>query len=452
MNNRQEWQVWDDRWQALNRTMINLPQEFSEDLSRKTTLTHLLQHLQKFAESQFESFFYDGLGDRSTYNLVHFDEYPPEYVLNVVLDQISFDLEVIQRAANQRISGTPQMKVTLAKADNYALDALKPAQTHNYLPENTTVVTYFQKSASIRIIPYAPVALIGIPLTCTTVFQDYLAIPHEVGHYVYRHGKMPNKESTSDYLDKQIVGIQHWARRWVEEIFADVFGTLSGGYAFALDFQEWQLKSSLDEFVTDDLEHPVSVFRPQIFVKVLNKMQPQQMIAQELWNHWSTCRDAWDKSGRFKSGDEKVWIEDAISQTVDLDEDIPVDKIILKVLELFPDFEPTWAGTQVDELYGEFEDKVKGIPPRFNGVEFALPTPENSLEEQVKQSFSGTEFDSSPTEDLWEKWIKEKEFFGKTAEEGNSPPQKEQEEIAPKKWEKVLDADGWATKGPHSRK
>ena len=49
----------------------------------------------------------------------------------------------------------------------------------------SVALTYLQKSYETRVIPYAEVCLIGIPFTSVRLTEDLLAIPHEVGHYVF---------------------------------------------------------------------------------------------------------------------------------------------------------------------------------------------------------------------------------------------------------------------------
>src|SRR5712692_7881671 len=192
--------IWQARWQALDQTLADMDARYTEvanDVPRMNTLRTLGQSLRQFAADQF-NFFYDGFGfgnPKPKYRLKTLpqDNYPPEHVFAVTLEQIGFDIEVIQRAANQRIAAEEQAKNgpcaakdALAQADVLAYAALKPAQDNGLLPyERPTVVTYFQKDTSIRVVPYAPVALIGVPFSCTTVPTDFLAIPHEVGHYVF---------------------------------------------------------------------------------------------------------------------------------------------------------------------------------------------------------------------------------------------------------------------------
>jgi hypothetical protein len=266
--------VWNKRWTSLKTTLGNLIVYYQSlpdaDFPRKLTLYRLVERLQEFAETQF-TIFYDGFGEHRHFILDPSDEYPPEYALKVTLEQITYDLEVIHRAAAQRISGTDDMKRALKTADELTWKALLPAKNTNLVEPGTTVITYFQKSPSIRLIPYAPIALVGIPLSTIATGRDYLAIPHEVGHYVFRHGKSDVVSLSTDLLNK-LPKEPAWCYKWAEEIFADIYGCRIGGPVIALDFQDLQLENSRQDFNKDDGEHPIPALRPDIYHKALQKM------------------------------------------------------------------------------------------------------------------------------------------------------------------------------------
>ena len=112
---------------------------------------------------------------------------PAEYVLEATARQVGFDIDVMLRSMGQREPGisTAAMRETLDLADKLAADALAGA-VRSRLIEETAVLTYFQKTPTIRLLPYVPLALIGIDLTAIHDRAQLLAIAHEVGHHVYR--------------------------------------------------------------------------------------------------------------------------------------------------------------------------------------------------------------------------------------------------------------------------
>lgn len=262
--------VWQQRSQALDEAI-----ELSQASCKNQTLKALLSSLQAFGNDQFQ-FFYNGFSNgRLLPSMYH----PAEYVVSATLNQISYDLSVIQQATEQR--NTPRFKEILDKADRLAQNALNLA-TDRGLLQPTAVVTYFNKSANIRVIPYAPVALIGVPFTSLTSNQDLLAIPHEVGHYVYNHAT-----GLAANLHQQIPLDPPWFNRWIEEIFADIYGCLVAGPLIGLDFQDLLLDNPAENFTKDNGEHPIDALRPFIHITVLQQLGFPNAAA--------ALKDRWEK-------------------------------------------------------------------------------------------------------------------------------------------------------------
>src|SRR5512139_1695382 len=228
--------VWDERWKALNLAIDTMLKDYGQvpDASRLKTLRPLLLCLQAFADKRFSDFHSGFLTQR----LETWPDFPPDAVFSSVLDQVGFDIAVIDRAILQRVSGTSLMKERLAIADRLAWSALQLAVSAGLLPDEKlpTVVTYFQKSPDIRVIPYAPVALLGIPYSCQQLDRDLLATPHEVGHYVFGHGvygEQPLRKYLLSQVEKIVPDEQSpdYQRlvHWFEETFADVYGVCVAG-------------------------------------------------------------------------------------------------------------------------------------------------------------------------------------------------------------------------------
>lgn len=249
--------VWEDRWGAYQDVLADL----IDDLPAPT-FKALAACLQAFGDSQFQ-FFRDGFRDGRLWPSA---QYPAEYILRTTLDQVGYDISVIDQAAQQRRDGTKKMQKTLHKADQLGQLALNLAIDSGLLKEST-VISYFNKSAYVRTIPYAPLALVAVPYTATSVPRDYLATPHEIGHHVYRH----SPGLLADLRDR--LPIQPaWCSRWQEEIFADVYGCLVAGPVVGLDFQDILFDNSLANFMSDDGDHPVEAIRPYAYAAVLAKL------------------------------------------------------------------------------------------------------------------------------------------------------------------------------------
>jgi hypothetical protein len=441
--------VWKRRFNSLNgrisalRTMIATN---SDKIDRYALFAKLADCLQQFAKAQFD-FFADGFQDDT---LQHSEEYPPDHVLAVTLQQISYDLEAIQWALEQRLNGDERTNEALEIGDRLAREALALGQANFSNLGQVAVVTYFQKFAEIRVIPYASVALIGLPITCIPdndgdrVARDFLATPHEIGHYVYWHAKIDNDKPLYQHLiDEAAAREVTVAREWLEEIFADVYGCLVAGPVIAQSFQDLQMRVRQKNFYKDDGEHPTPYIRPDIYTKVLHE-KINAGWAEAVHERWKDLRAKRDKDNppqltRKVSGQKKQ-PADLITLTneqgdiqIDPDANKPVDIMIRLVLEtLGTIITDNWwwqyasltgppSGSS-DLFYSAFRshlESVLNLPPLSNDVGCLPDNGQPSLQNKWH-------------DDDW------------------SPPVAETPTVAQPGWVKVLRAGGWATKGPQT--
>ena len=496
--------------------------EADRDLPNLETLA---QCLSIFAEKQFE-FFWDGFGNHEKYRLNLSREFPPNYVFRVTLEQVGEDLEVIRRAADQRRS--KKIAEKLEEADKLVWSALKPVVGPGKLVEDespseasaspasyekkllpaTNVISYFQKSASIRVIPYAPVALIGAPFTAMSLPRDYLAIPHEAGHYVYRHGKVRVDEhgNVVDRVDKgelkpipQVLGRKlleqaerdramemkalgpnlwnqaypewdeenpelepfgpspRYVRRWKEEIFADVYGCLVGGPVTALSFRDLMLQYSRSsviqapgeylygQFTEDDGVHPVPVLRPYVYTITLRAIES---FSNGKLAQWANKLDeAWQALAQVQeAADFRTRYAGSGIQYVSVAPTLlEVYRVVIEILKLLP--------------LNDF------VASRWSGQDNEVTTVD-----ELYSEFDGTRFDelikttklnSAPLtcpDDLWEQWVKKEQFFpgfpdglpnrSTTIDPGKAQRLEELEQEPRYTWNHVFLAGGWATKLP----
>jgi hypothetical protein len=262
------------------------------------SLVNLLDRLQQFGSAQID-YFTDHIPVKNAFR---------EYPIAATIGQISNDLEVIERVALQRSASAAPLLSTLQLADQFCYQALLPARA--LLEPNFTTTAYLQKMPLIRVIPYAPVALIGVPYTTInsappantqetlglpTACLDFLATPHEAGHYVFFHGYVKSEDGTPKPLmiaiiealkDKTPTGRLD-VRRWKDEIFADVYASLIAGPVMAVDFQDLELNSSMGGFTEDDGDHPIPLLRPEVYRLTLEAMG--------LNDYAAAVKERWDK-------------------------------------------------------------------------------------------------------------------------------------------------------------
>ncbi|MFO7681470.1 MAG: hypothetical protein R6X34_15605 [Chloroflexota bacterium] len=252
--------VWQTRWQALSTTLDEMIQAY-QGLA-EPTFGAVTTCLKAFGGDQFQ-FFLDGF---SNVRLLPSPDFPPDNIYRATLDQISYDITAVQQAVDQRQDGFPTMHKALKTADALSQNALNLG-IRSDLIKAAAVITYFLKAPNIRVIPYAPAAVVGIPFTCLTTPQDYLAIPHEIGHYLYHHGY-----GLASALQNLLPAMPAWGSGWLEEIFADVYGCLVAGPVIGLDFQDLLSDNDRQRFTTGDGDHPVDAIRPFIYTAVLQEM------------------------------------------------------------------------------------------------------------------------------------------------------------------------------------
>jgi len=224
-----------------------------------------------------------------------------DYVSRTLLDQISIDLNIIYRIFQQRRLVHNEKVTTegymLHLADVLAANAIQPAIAMGAIPADITVLTYVKNKIDVRLVPYDNVMLLGIPNGITTVQIDwisteYLAIPHEMGHYVFEHGKdAASNECLGDKLreaikQKQLVvspdslendaaqqpPVTPWHERWLEEIFADAYGCFVAGPASILSFQELLASGQPRVHEASTNKHPIPPLRPLIQTMILRQI------------------------------------------------------------------------------------------------------------------------------------------------------------------------------------
>ncbi len=251
---------WQTRWRAHEVFLKALQQE----ASALPSLAVLVEALSAFGKSQF-TFFKEGFKQNK---LLLSEWYPPACTLDMTLRQVGHDAQLLATVIQQRQSKKAAFLKTLQTADSLAQLALNVATEGGYVegkPE--TAVTYFHKAANIRLIPYAPAALVGVPVSCHHLSNDFLAVPHEVGHYVFRHSA-----GLAAKCMQKLAQEPPWLLPWLEEIFADVFGCIVAGPVIGLDFQDLLANDAQPEFVYDDGEHPVPAARPYLYSAVLSDL------------------------------------------------------------------------------------------------------------------------------------------------------------------------------------
>jgi hypothetical protein len=292
--------VWNAHWQVIQEVHLNpLAYETGSATGIFDLLHDTVEAFNAFADQQFHFFARGFLSTSST--LLPSPQLPPDVVLDHLLRRISQEVHRLQQVALQRMSGfLPGVALReLARADALAALALQPALECGWLHPRTQIVTYFDRIVPGSIVPYGHIAFLSLPSSAVRVPRDLLAVLHEAGHHLYANGTLPMEEaeplSIRRWLEKtlrQDFAGHPWLARWAAEIFAEVYGCLIGGEAFALNAQlqaqvcaTGNLTAITPHLFADAAHRPVAFFRPEIALAVLKRLDtPGAAVLAERWH------------------------------------------------------------------------------------------------------------------------------------------------------------------------
>jgi hypothetical protein len=292
------------------------------------------------------------------------------------------------------------------------------------------------------------------------VKRDFLAIPHEVGHFVFWHGHLDiggKEEIIANYFEDNTPRDAEWAYRWREELFADIYGSYVAGPLLALSFQDLHLQQAQTDFYKDDWDHPPAVLRPNVYTKGVHRAGFRRWaeLLNERWNgksgsngkrHERTERTPKsDKSPdnidytyefRLKPNNPTDVKTKAISlDPTDRESPLPVNKLIKFIVDNVIDrlgvinpVDNWWRraiednGT-ADSTVADLEKLLEDFPAKFEQFQFG-----QVLDPGVPNK---TKFTSAHYEVLKDRW------------EARS-----KKEVTDPVWYRAFGAGGWTTEGP----
>lgn len=165
--------VWETRWQTLETLLNALARQYQHAAQEDPwmqTMHGLILCLKAFGQSQFYFYYSDLFHNQSE---CHVFVQPKEHLMHAMLEQITHDMALFQKAIGQRRQAN--LRPSLSKADQLAQHALNQATEFETIKAKQ-VVTYFDPSAAMRILSYAPIILIALPSETinTAVFWQML--------------------------------------------------------------------------------------------------------------------------------------------------------------------------------------------------------------------------------------------------------------------------------------
>jgi hypothetical protein len=496
----QTMDVWQRRWEAvealIQRAIDSLGCRDASD-GAFNEIKKTLEKLKTFGRQQYY-FFYNGLVQSnsvyclaSTASLIdhpRFAHYAGHYslanaILSRILAQVSNDLSILRIAHDQRIAArdfdNTQVNV-IEQADQLAKGAFMMIDDENKLDQATRIVTYLRSSTNVRLIPYAPVPLIGIPPTIFTAWRDLLAIPHEVGHYVYWNGRLseqrsvPSQQAIQDDLNDlfKAVTAPHLlaVRDWAEEICADVVGCIIGGPVVGLSFAELAKQAVGVKFMRNDGAHPIPAIRPLLYAKILCLLNESRMTtaAEQLEHQWQQYLEH-ERQFDLCQGDLQQQLDLAVGMAAIFVKWVNVDKDVDAIRwshgegpieNWFADFEAWMTAAGADSLPAKIEAHLQS---RQN-----LPMPDAKLlamadaDQKGQDGAAPANGDSGPIA-MWRDVIKRSTIIGTLENnwidtlsgKGNLAEEftaiVDRFEILAEEWLAIFELGGWTTEGPENQ-
>src|SRR5215208_6611036 len=167
------------------------------------------------------------------------DEFSQTKIRNEALVGVLEEWDTIRHALEQREN--PRYQETLIELDKLAFECLAPLFGNEKIQKG--IFAYFHKLFDIKRFVFSHTPLIGAPFSALHSPEDWLAIPHEAGHYIFWNGTetftsfnqfyvaLQNKfvEVVNTAIQNRNLGgalhhkgevFQIWLN-WLNEIFAD---------------------------------------------------------------------------------------------------------------------------------------------------------------------------------------------------------------------------------------
>ncbi|MCW1968849.1 MAG: hypothetical protein KIH69_012130 [Anaerolineae bacterium] len=248
------------------------------------------------------------------------------FALNAILNQIGADLAAATWVAAQRGADAPTgLGVDWAMLDaharmmvNRAVDFGLFGADHNHIPTKSKAIeprpvpiTCAGRLPATRIIPYCPVALVGVPMYAMNGQDDALArayVAREIGRMAFWKGTWRD-DVLEWYGDTKMMhrmnvflrakGYSQWIIDTAATLFSDVFAALTMGKA-GLDLALTQAQThATDRFYAEDQRYELNaILRPEIYIRVLELMGEAEIgkIKADVGNR---LQDAYANAGQF---------------------------------------------------------------------------------------------------------------------------------------------------------
>ncbi len=385
-----------EAWRALAQMSDEEAFDKQFQLAQLRNLQTFSHDLNGFARYRLIALMYASLQQQ---RVAAAESVAPLHLFRTCFQQVAADHDLIQQALRQRMDHSSADNYLSAHAvdllilDKLAIKAISPFRRlllHDSAPNaQLAIITFLSESTHIHLVPYSKrFILIGVSYDrvppAANLFDgeefigknfynfELLAIPHEIAHYVYQHGKLAGKSLIE--VSKKFENHPYY--RWCEELFADVYGCIVGGPLAAISMQALLTSIDRDRAWKDDEEHPTPVLRLFIMaeiLRILGEIELQQdagqvgtahgyrfdVIADKLDEDWGKILNHWGYDQMGASGKERparplrVYSHD--NSSLHLDTIVNVDRVIHTLRPIIVEF------ATILLRVADFDDDQEGV-------------------------------------------------------------------------------------------
>lgn len=222
------------------------------------------------------------------------------FIINKGVENLVQGFSVISRACEQRRGTitTNSLGYFLAQAEDILEGYCAQWRGNEYGSPYLNLISpvaYFEKIFGIARSLYAPeIPIVSIPLTMYNHPELWLALAHEIGHHIYWNS-LDSYEETDEFQFSlsMTIGKTNPAKiweGWVEEIFADICGTLLAGPAYVISCQNTAAERARQpaDLAKNDGEHPAGYLRPLISLQVMREIEKGENsdVINSIENRW----------------------------------------------------------------------------------------------------------------------------------------------------------------------
>jgi len=277
--------LWKHDCQKLSHLVEQTEKAWPSGLSDEKAVRSLFRRLRIFYTTQTEYLLAHPTPQTHT---------PDDFVFHYLSQQVARDLEIIERVAHQRAWGSLEMQDSLRHTDHIARVTLMNAQ--NWFSEEIYPLTYFAHRFEARVLPYAPVVLLGLPyqnyVQAKDSFSDFrilLSFPQLIGWVVLQRAR--TAEPDRPYLRKTLRErlsrrTPSWCLGWAEWALASVYATKLSGPLAALYAQDAALQLTNINLTRSTTVQPAPLMAIQFHIRALYRLGLGDWAAslQERWN------------------------------------------------------------------------------------------------------------------------------------------------------------------------